>query len=342
MPDTTRHTLRRATSAAALLFLLGTAARAQETPAGTPSLVELRRLLDEQKAALEVYQAALEAQKRQLEDQGREIAELRKKTDEASALALASHNQLAELQKPAEPTAAAAVEARLAQVEQEVHRLPELEKTTVTAGGFPGSFRIPGTDAGLRFGGRVRMTSVRTFDALGTDDRFVTSSIPVAGSLAAEKDGRTTYTAQPSRFNFDLRTPTRIGDMRAFIEGDFFGPGNALRLRHAYGQGRRFVLGQTWSTFSDPEAQPLGIDHEGPERDLARAAAPDPLDTAARRAARAGPLRGGSGAGDQRPGRDSRAGREPGPRHGRPAALDPRGEDPRAQPVRASRGPHAG
>ena len=119
MLDITRHILRRATSAAALLFLLGTAARAQETPTGAPSLVELRRLIDEQKAALEVYQAALEAQKRQLEDQGREIAELRKKTDEASALALASYNQLAELQKPAEPTAAAAVEARLAQVEQE-------------------------------------------------------------------------------------------------------------------------------------------------------------------------------------------------------------------------------
>ena len=38
---------------------------------------------------------------------------------------------------------------------------------------------------------------------------------------------------------------------------------NSLRLRHAYGQWRRFIFGQTWSTFSDPEAEPDGIDFEG-------------------------------------------------------------------------------
>ena len=51
--------------------------------------------------------------------------------------------------------------------------------------------------------------------------------------------------------------------MRAFIEGDFAGNSNTLRLRHAYGQWRRFIFGQTWSTFSDPEAEPDGIDFEG-------------------------------------------------------------------------------
>ncbi len=259
-----RRVFRSATSATALLFLLGTRALAQEAPGRASSLAELRELIDAQKTALDGYRARLEEQDRRLEDQGREIGELRKKTEETSALALASHNQVAELkQKPPAPTAPAAVEARLAQVEQDVPRLPELTKTTVTASEFPGSFPIPGTDAGLRIGGLVRMVSVRTFDALGTDDRFVTSSIPIAGSEAAGKGDRTTYSARPSRFNFDLRTPTGIGDMRAFIEGDFFGSDNSLRLRHAYGQGRRFLLGQTWSTFSDPEAEPGGIDFEG-------------------------------------------------------------------------------
>ena len=51
--------------------------------------------------------------------------------------------------------------------------------------------------------------------------------------------------------------------MRAFIEGDFAGDSNTLRLRHAYGQWRRALFGQTWSTFSDPEAEPDGIDFEG-------------------------------------------------------------------------------
>ena len=51
--------------------------------------------------------------------------------------------------------------------------------------------------------------------------------------------------------------------MRLFIESDFAGAGRAMRLRHAFLQTRRFVVGQTWSTFSDPEADPIGIDFEG-------------------------------------------------------------------------------
>ena len=51
--------------------------------------------------------------------------------------------------------------------------------------------------------------------------------------------------------------------MRTFIESDFAGTGNTMRLRHAFLQTDRFVVGQTWSTFSDPEADPIGIDFEG-------------------------------------------------------------------------------
>jgi hypothetical protein len=109
----------------------------------------------------------------------------------------------------------------------------------------------------------VRTTGVATFGALGTEDRFVTSSIPVAGSDEAGKEPRFVLTAIPSRFNLDLRTPTGVGAMRAFIEGDFAGDGRAFRLRHAYGQWKGLLIGQTWSTFADPEAEPDGINFEG-------------------------------------------------------------------------------
>jgi hypothetical protein len=264
MFEATRGVFPCVTSVAALLLLLGAPVSAQEAPPETPSLADLRRLVDEQKAALERHEALLEEQKRLIEDQGRELAVLRKKLDETGALALASHNQLAELQeKPPQPSVSAAVEARLAQVEHEVQRLPELEKTTLSAAEFPGAFRIPGTDAALRIGGLVRLTAIRTFDALGTDDRFITSSIPIAGTEAAGKGARMTSSARPSRFNLDLRTPTGVGAMRAFIEGDYAGSGSSFRLRHAYGQWRKFTMGQTWSTFADPEAEPDGIDFEG-------------------------------------------------------------------------------
>ena len=36
-----------------------------------------------------------------------------------------------------------------------------------------------------------------------------------------------------------------------------------MRLRHAFVHAGRWIAGQTWSTFSDPEAEPIGIDFEG-------------------------------------------------------------------------------
>ena len=104
---------------------------------------------------------------------------------------------------------------------------------------------------------------VRNLGALGTDDRFVTSSIPIAGTPDAGKDSRMTLTASASRLETDFRTPTPFGQLRAFVSGDFAGSNRTYRLRHAFGQWRGVLIGQTWSAFSDPEAEPDGLDFEG-------------------------------------------------------------------------------
>jgi hypothetical protein len=161
------------------------------------------------------------------------------------------------------PTVSAAVEERLAKIEESVQRIRDLPSDVVSAGDFPGSMRVPGTDVAMKVAGLVRATAVNTFGPLGTEDRFVTSSIPVAGSPEAGKEPRFVLTAIPSRVNLDVRTPTGVGAMRAFVEGDFAGDGRVFRLRHAYGQWKSLVIGQTWSTFADPEAEPDGIDFEG-------------------------------------------------------------------------------
>ena len=146
----------------------------------------------------------------------------------------------------------------------EMQRQPEMPKAVVSAGDFPGSIRIPGTDSAIKFGGQARMTLVQTLGPLGTDDRFVTSSIPVGDQQAGE-DARTVYSPSASRFGIDLRTPFPKHEqtVRTFVEGDFAGTNNTFRLRHAFIQTSRWVIGQTWSTFSDPEAEPIGIDFEG-------------------------------------------------------------------------------
>jgi len=115
----------------------------------------------------------------------------------------------------------------------------------------------------MKLGGQARMTLVHTLEPLGVDDRFITSSIPVEGTQAAGEASRTNYTPIASRVNLDVRSPSRLGDLRTFLEWDFAGAKNTSRLRHAYIQVKRWTIGQTWSTFSDPEAEPIGIDFEG-------------------------------------------------------------------------------
>jgi len=245
---------RSGTSARLALLLLPlclpVAVPAQTAEPPAPTVAELARLVADQGRALEA--------------QKREIEELRKQLDETRRLSISARDRLEELANAAPvATANAAVGERLARIEESVNQLPDVPKDVVSAGDFPGSIRVPGTDAALRIAGLVRTTGVATLGPLGTEDRFVTSSIPVEGSPGAGREPRFVLTAIPSRFNLDLRTPTGVGAMRAFIEGDFAGEGRLFRLRHAYGQWGGLVIGQTWSTFADREAQPDGIDFEG-------------------------------------------------------------------------------
>lgn len=220
--------------AAALLVALAwpVAARAQTDD-------ELRRRIDE-------LQRALDAQARELEA--------------LRALLAARAAARAAPVPPAPPADGRPVDAPYDRASQ---RQAEVLPDVLPVSDFPGSFGIPGTDAALRVGGFVRVNWVTTDKPLGTDDRFITALIPLDGTAAAAGGARTTIMARPSRVNLDLRTPTGVGHMRAFVETDFGGAGNTLRLRHAYGQWRHVTAGQTWSTFADPEAEPDGIDFEG-------------------------------------------------------------------------------
>jgi outer membrane DcaP-like protein len=138
---------------------------------------------------------------------------------------------------------------------------PESPLDVVREGDFPGSLKIPGGNVAFKLGGRVHVNWVTTLNALLVDDRFITADIPVDANSPV--GGNVDVMAIPSRFDLDLRTPTGVGYMRAYLEADFAGSGNTLRLRHAFGQWRNLLFGQTWSTFADPEAEPDGIDFEG-------------------------------------------------------------------------------
>ena len=128
---------------------------------------------------------------------------------------------------------------------------------------FPGAWRLPGTRAALAVGGYVKSALVYNNDPLEITDRFIVGSIPVDTSFSDNLEAESSLTASQSRLNFDLREPTEVGILRAFIEGDFASENDTFRLRHAFGQWNRVLAGKTWSAFVDTKATPEEVDFEG-------------------------------------------------------------------------------
>lgn len=128
---------------------------------------------------------------------------------------------------------------------------------------FPGAWRLPGTNSAFKVGGHVRAAIVLNRDVLEIPDRFIVGSIPVTQSSGDDNAAQSSITANQSRLNFDFRESTDAGILRAFVEGDFSGSDNRFRLRHAFGQWKRMLAGQTWSTFVDTNATPEDVDFEG-------------------------------------------------------------------------------
>ena len=169
-----------------------------------------------------------------------------------------------------------ALQQRLETVEVQQTRIEETQErvapaNAVTAGDFPGSWKLPGSDTSISFSGYVKADFIYDLDALTNSDSFGVSGIALDNSAAARRDGRARLHARQSRFRFDSRTPTDWGQMRTRIEGDFFGNGgnqnvsnsNSFRLRHAWGQLGPVLAGQTWSTFMDANTFVDTVDFSG-------------------------------------------------------------------------------
>ena len=213
-------------------------------------IAEQKTLLETRQAVADSQAVMFQEQQGRLEQLEKQLVEMQKRLDELSA-----QSGLPALQSD--------LDARLKKIEAGSQKSPELPPDIVSAGDFPGSIRIPGSDAAIKFGGRIRTAIVFTLDPLGTDDRFLTNSIPVGESVTSGEAKRTNISARASRLNIEFRTPNGSEQARAFFEGDFAGTSNTFRLRHAYAQYRGFIMGQTWSTFSDPAADNQDLDFEG-------------------------------------------------------------------------------
>ena len=122
----------------------------------------------------------------------------------------------------------------------------------------PDGFTIAGFT--FKVGGRVKLDIIRDFDPIGSEDSFDPRTIPVDGS----EGGNSQLHARETRLFLDMRGPVEGKELRMYVETDFYGSGNVLRLRHAYGSYGGLLAGQTWSTFLDDNNFPNTIDFESP------------------------------------------------------------------------------
>lgn len=142
-------------------------------------------------------------------------------------------------------------------------------KPAVTAGDVKGTFKIPGTNTSLGFGGFVKTDLLYSSVSAGRDklgdQRSVYSEIPL--ERAPGEHSQINFHAKESRFWLRSFTPSSWGDINTFLELDLFGDSATYnytpRLRHAYGSIGNLLVGQTWATFINNGVFPDLLDNGG-------------------------------------------------------------------------------
>jgi hypothetical protein len=119
----------------------------------------------------------------------------------------------------------------------------------------------------LRILGSVRYLVV--FDNIDLDNKngFNTFDIPTGN--AREVLPNYFNGLEQTRLGFEITRRTAMGDIFVRLETDFAGAGG-YRIRHAYGQFRRLLLGQTWSLFSQVNTRPPTVSTGGPTGSISR------------------------------------------------------------------------
>jgi hypothetical protein len=211
---------------------------------------------EEQLKALQKQQQKIAEQEQQIADQKAQIEAQRKSMQtmqvQVDQLVAVDPNQLSEDEIK--------TREQLQTIEESLKASEDSASSLYDTTSFPGSIALPGTSAAIRIGGYVKLNVVENISPIVSKDRFIVGTIPVPQQSARAESS---ITVDQSRLNFDLREKTSFGPLRAFIEGDFAGDETVFRLRHAFGQFKQFLAGQTWSTFMDAEASPEELDFEG-------------------------------------------------------------------------------
>lgn len=114
----------------------------------------------------------------------------------------------------------------------------------------------------LRIYGSVRLAGAYDLNGLTNTNSFSTYDIPVGDDAITQ--GRFFMAPHQSRLGVEVTRTGLSTNFRIKIETDFLGANNGLRIRHAFVETGNFVIGQTWSTFTDVNSVPQTVDIDGP------------------------------------------------------------------------------
>ncbi|TCV94544.1 porin-like protein [Luteibacter rhizovicinus] len=161
----------------------------------------------------------------------------------------------------------------------EQSRLPEQQSVSDNATGasridnrpppndpeLKGFIPIPGTETMIRIGGYAKLDAIYDTHDAGNREQFIPATFPIGDPNAGNANFN--MHARQTRFSFEARRPTDYGNLRFYLENDFFGGGSdayQFHLRQAFGQIGNTYAGYGYSSFMDADALPDTLDFAGP------------------------------------------------------------------------------
>ncbi len=154
-----------------------------------------------------------------------------------------------------------------------------------TAGSFPRSFLIPGTDTSIRVGGNITWIADYYLEGGQANGSPWSTTIGANGSVQSigitnNSKGSNDFgeSMRQSQLSVETRTPTPYGEARSYLSMDWaastnYAPGGTdpaaisdnivPRMKYAYGTLGGWLAGQANSNFEDPDANAETIDFGG-------------------------------------------------------------------------------
>lgn len=125
--------------------------------------------------------------------------------------------------------------------------------------GAKSPFLYENGNTSIKFGGHLKLNTYVDFGGSIPNNDFRNALMKVPNSW----DNESNFNLDPSHTRMSVKViqkTSNIGDIEFYIETDFRGTSNALRLRQAYISFKGFILGQTWGFMNDPSSEAPSVD----------------------------------------------------------------------------------